>query len=51
MAIRWKMNHQDAIAPLAGVDAAPSSARKRQRRAQYYSIVSIASRRLFQPTS
>jgi hypothetical protein len=40
MTIRWNMNHQDATAPLAGVDAAPSSARKRQRH-------SIASRPLF----
>jgi len=51
MTIRWNMNHQDATAPLAGVDAAPSSARQRQRRARYYYIVSIALRPLFRPTS
>jgi hypothetical protein len=49
MTIRWNMNHQDGNAPLAGVDAALSSARKRQRHAQYYYIVSIASRPLFLP--
>ena len=49
MTIRWNMNHQDGNALLAGVDAALSSARKRQRHAQYYYIVSIASRPLFRP--
>jgi hypothetical protein len=47
MTIRWNMNHQDGSAPLAGVDVALSLARKRQRHAQYYYIVSIASRPLF----
>jgi len=42
MTTRWNMNHRDANAPLAGVDSAPSSARKRQRLAQYYHIVSTA---------
>jgi hypothetical protein len=51
MKIRRNMNHGDGNAPLAGVDAALSSARKRQRHAQYYFIVSIASRQLFRSTS
>jgi hypothetical protein len=49
--IRWNMNHQYANPTLAGVDTALSSARKRQRHAQYYFIVSIASRQLFRSTS
>jgi hypothetical protein len=48
MTIRWNMNHQDGNAPLAGADTALSSARN-QRHAQYYDIVSIASRPLFRP--